>query len=58
MLAVSEIAKGLTAIAKAGGAVNHQLELMKSAGMSAADQQAAMAAAMATSNNVLTTHLC
>lgn len=51
------IIKGLEDIAKAGGAVNHQLELMKVAGMSTTEIQEALAAASKTSGSVLTTHL-
>ena len=53
--ALRDVVKGFEAIAKAGGDVNHQLELMKGAGFSEAGQQLAMKAAMATSNNVLVT---
>lgn len=57
ILATGAIVKGLIAIGEAGGAVNHQLEMMKTAGMSVADIQNSMTQAMATSNHVLTTNL-
>jgi hypothetical protein len=57
ILGGAEMVRGLVAIAKHGGVVNHQLELMKIAGMSNAEIQAATAQAMTTSGNVLTTTL-
>jgi hypothetical protein len=55
VLAGGAIAKGLIDIAKHGGAVNHELELMKIAGMSVAEIQSASAQAMKTSSDNLTT---
>lgn len=57
LLAGGAIVHGLVAIAKHGGEVNHQLEMMKTAGMAFAETQDAMAQAMKTSGNVLTTTL-
>ena len=57
VLAAGAIAKGLVVLARHGGDVNHQLELMKTAGMSVAETQASMSQAMKTSGNVLTTTL-
>ena len=57
VLAAGAIVKGLVEIAKAGGEVNHQLELMKTAGMSAAEIQSSMNQAVKTSGTVLTTNL-
>jgi hypothetical protein len=48
---------GLVKIAQHGGVVNHQLELMKIAGMDNAEIQESMAQAMKTSGNVMTTTL-
>jgi hypothetical protein len=48
---------GLVALAKHGGEVNHQLELMKIAGMDNADIQASIAQAMKTTGAVQTTTL-
>jgi hypothetical protein len=48
---------GLIALAKHGGDVNHQLELMKIAGMDNADIQGSIAQAMKTTGNVMTTTL-
>src|SRR5258708_2825391 len=47
-LVVTELVKGFDAIAKAGGAVNHQLNMMKSIGMTAAETAAAVAQAQQT----------
>jgi hypothetical protein len=47
--------KGLETIAEAGGDVNHQLELMKQAGVSIHDQQIAMQAAQRNTSSVITT---
>jgi len=55
VLAAGAIVKGLEDIGKAGVGVNKQLELMKGAGMSVSEIQGAQAAAMLTSQNVLTT---
>ena len=55
VLAAGAIAKGFLEIAEAGGKVNHQIELMKTAGMTAADTQASIAKAMQTSGEVMTT---
>jgi hypothetical protein len=49
------IARGLEALVKHGGAVNHELELMKTAGMGVVETQEAIAQAVKTSGNVLTT---
>jgi hypothetical protein len=57
VLATGEIVKGVIAIAKAGGEVNHQLELMKIAGMDNANIQLAYAQALQTSGAVTTTTL-
>lgn len=57
VLAGGKIVEGLVDIAKHGGEVNHQLELMKIAGMTNADMRDLMTQAMATSGNVLTTTL-
>jgi hypothetical protein len=57
LLAGGAIVHGLVAIAKHGGEVNHQLEMMKTAGMAFAETQDAKAQAMKTSGNVLTTTL-
>src|SRR5258708_9215735 len=51
------IVGGLAAIDKHGGAVNHQLELMKIAGMSNAEIQDSIAQAMKTTGSVMTTTL-
>ncbi|UGY03278.1 hypothetical protein [Bradyrhizobium quebecense] len=56
-LAGGELIKGLHEVVKAGGDVNHQLELMKIAGMSNTEVQTSMATAMKTSGAVLTTTL-
>src|SRR5437899_4359914 len=45
LLGTIGIAKGLHAIATAGGRVNHELNMMKSAGMSVAEVQDSVAAA-------------
>jgi hypothetical protein len=57
VFATGAIIRGLIDIAKHGGEVNHQLELMKIAGMDNADIQRAYAQAVVTSGNVLTTTL-
>lgn len=57
LLGAIGITKGLHAIAAAGGKVNHELNMMKSAGMSVAEVQDSVAAAMKTSGSVMTTTL-
>ncbi len=57
VIAAGRMVEGLTVIAKAGGEVNHQLELMKIAGMANSEIQTSMSQAMKTSGNVLTTSL-
>ncbi len=57
ILGGSAIIGGLAAIAKHGGAVNHQLELMKIAGMDNAEIQDSIAQAMKTTGSVMTTTL-
>jgi hypothetical protein len=57
ILGGSAMIGGLIAIAKHGGDVNHQLELMKIAGMDNADIQASIAQAMKTTGSVMTTTL-
>jgi len=57
VLAAGAIAEGLLVIAKHGGEVNHQLELMKTAGMTVVEVNDSMAQAMKTSGTVLTTTL-
>jgi len=48
---------GLAAVAKHGGDVNHQLELMKLAGMDNAEIQSSIAGAMQTTGSVMTSTL-
>jgi hypothetical protein len=57
VLATGAIVEGVVAVAKAGGLVNHQLELMKIAGMDNADVQLAYKQALQTSGAVTTTTL-
>lgn len=54
-LTASLLFRGLEDVAKAGMGVNHQMEMMKQAGMSNAEIQRSMAQAMQTSGTVLTT---
>jgi hypothetical protein len=54
ILGGTAIAAGLVKLAEHGSEVNHQLELMKLQGMEVAEVHQSMAAAMATSGNVLT----
>jgi hypothetical protein len=56
-IGTAAVVEGLIKIAEHGGEVNHQLEMMKLAGMSNADIQQSMAQAMQTSGSVLTTTL-
>lgn len=51
------IFKGMAKLAEHGGKVNHQLELMKIAGMTNSEIQAGMAQSMKTTGNVMTTTL-
>jgi hypothetical protein len=51
------IFKGMAKLAEHGAEVNHQLELMKIAGMTNGEIQASMAQSMKTSGNVMTTTL-
>jgi hypothetical protein len=57
ILGGSAMIGGLVAIAKHGGDVNHQMELMKAAGMGNAEIQGSLALAMKTTGNVMTTTL-
>lgn len=57
IFASTSIFRGMQALAKHGADVNHQLELMKIAGMQNADIQRAMSAATATAASNTTTHL-
>jgi hypothetical protein len=57
ILGGSAMIGGLVALAKHGGDVNHQLELMKIAGMGNAEIQGSIAQAMKTTGNVATTTL-
>ena len=57
VLGGSMMLKGLEDLAKHGGDVNHQLELMKIAGMENGEIQASVAQAMKTSGTVMTTTL-
>jgi hypothetical protein len=57
ILGGSAMIGGLVALAKHGGDVNHQLELMKIAGMDNAEIQGSIAQAMKTTGNVMTTTL-
>jgi hypothetical protein len=57
ILGGSAMLKGLAGLAKHGGEVNHQLELMKIAGMQNGEIQASLAQAMKTTGGVTTTTL-
>lgn len=57
ILGGSAMVKGLASLAKHGGEVNHQLELMKIAGMQNSEIQASLAQAMKTTGSVMTTTL-
>lgn len=57
ILGGTAMTKGLISLAKHGGEVNHQLELMKIAGMQNGEIQASLAQAMKTSGSVMTTTL-
>lgn len=56
-IVVVGIVKSLEDIAKAGGEVNHQIEMMKSIGMTSAETVSAMAQAQATAFSVPTTNI-